>query len=53
MRAIDAGLVICHECHQLNRHQPELKRQFCTRCGGRIHARRPNSLVRTLSLIHI
>lgn len=51
MRAIDAGLVICHECHQLNRHQPELKRQFCTRCGGRIHERRPNSLVRTWALL--
>ncbi|AEF20847.1 MULTISPECIES: paraquat-inducible protein A [Pseudomonadaceae] len=51
MRAIDAGLIICHECHQLNRHEPELKRQFCSRCGGRIHERRPNSLARTWALL--
>ncbi|OLU27788.1 paraquat-inducible membrane protein A [Pseudomonas sp. PA15(2017)] len=51
MRAIDAGLIICHECHQLNPHQPELERQFCSRCGGRIHERRPNSLVRTWALL--
>ncbi|TBU96770.1 paraquat-inducible protein A [Phytopseudomonas dryadis] len=51
MRAIDAGLLICHECHQLNRHEPELKRQYCSRCGGQVHARRPNSLVRTWALL--
>lgn len=51
MRAIDAGLLICHECHQLNRHQPDLKRQFCSRCGGRIHPRQPNSLMRTWALL--
>ena len=51
MRAIDAGLIICHECHQLNRHQPDLQRQFCTRCGGRIHERQPNSLARTWALL--
>ena len=51
MRAIDAGLIICHECHQLNRQQPDLQRQFCTRCGGRIHERQPNSLARTWALL--
>jgi len=51
VRAIDAGLIICHECHQLNRQQPDLQRQFCTRCGGRIHERQPNSLARTWALL--
>ena len=50
-RAIDAGLLVCHECHQLNRRQPELARQFCTRCGAQVHARRPNSLIRTWALL--
>ncbi|MGG5872324.1 paraquat-inducible protein A [Pseudomonas peli] len=51
MRAIDAGLLICHECHQLNPMQSEHGEQFCTRCGGHVHARRPNSLVRTWALL--
>ena len=50
-RAIDAGLLICHECHQLNRQQLELDRQYCTRCGAQVHARRPNSLIRTWALL--
>lgn len=51
MRAIDAGVLICHECHQLNRLQSDAGKQFCSRCGGRLHARRPNSLVRTWALL--
>lgn len=51
MRAIDAGLLICHECHQLNAQQRGSDKQFCTRCGGHLHARRPNSLVRTWALL--
>ncbi|MFG0722407.1 paraquat-inducible protein A [Pseudomonas sp. GLN_6] len=51
MRAIDAGLLICHECHQLNPLQQDSHKQFCTRCGGRLHERRPNSLVRTWALL--
>lgn len=51
MRAADAGLMVCHECHQLNRHQPEYVRQHCTRCGARVHMRRPNSIVRTWALL--
>ncbi len=49
MRAIDAGLVICHECHQLNVQQSG--QQFCNRCGSHLHARRPNSLARTWALL--
>ncbi|MEB2328316.1 MAG: paraquat-inducible protein A [Pseudomonas sp.] len=51
MRAADAGLMVCHECHQLNRHQPEHARQHCTRCGAHVHMRRPNSIVRTWALL--
>lgn len=51
MRAIDAGLLVCHECHQLNPIEPEVEHQYCSRCGGSVHARRPNSLVRTWALL--
>ncbi|VXC77999.1 Paraquat-inducible protein A [Pseudomonas sp. 8Z] len=51
MRAIDAGLLICHECHHLNRQEPEAEHQHCSRCGAQVHARRPNSLVRTWALL--
>lgn len=51
MRAIDAGILICTECHQLNRQQPNAHRQTCTRCGAAVHARRPNSVMRTWALL--
>jgi paraquat-inducible protein A len=51
MRAIDAGLLICHDCHQLNPHDETVHKQFCSRCGGHVHDRRPNSLVRTWALL--
>ena len=51
MRAIDADLLVCHECHKLNKLEPDSRRQFCSRCGGVIHARRPDSLVRTWALL--
>ena len=51
MRAIDAGILICGECHELNRQDPETDEQTCTRCGALVHARRPDSLMRTLSVL--
>ena len=51
MRAIDAGILICVECHQLNRQIPDSSRQICTRCGARVHARRTDSLRRTWALL--
>lgn len=50
MRAIDAGLVLCPECHQL---QPliEPRGQACRRCGATVHPRRPNSLSKTWALL--
>lgn len=50
MRAIDAGILVCDECHQLNRQIPG-ERQRCRRCGARLHARRPQSIVRTWALL--
>ncbi|QAY84323.1 paraquat-inducible protein A [Pseudomonas arsenicoxydans] len=51
MRAIDAGILICTECHELNKLQEDADEQSCTRCGALVHARRPNSLVRTWALL--
>lgn len=51
MRAIDAGILICTECHELNRQEAGTTGQTCTRCGAIVHARRPNSLVRTWALL--
>lgn len=51
MRAADAGLMVCHECHQLNRATPGIKHQHCSRCGARVHMRRPNSIARTWALL--
>ena len=50
MRAIDAGILVCGECHQLNRLQPG-ERQYCRRCSAPLHARRPNSIGRTWALL--
>ena len=51
MRAIDAGILICGECHELSRQDPDTDEQTCTRCGALVHARRPNSLTRTWALL--
>ncbi|MCK1792926.1 paraquat-inducible protein A [Pseudomonas violetae] len=51
MRAIDAGILICTECHELNRQDADTDEQVCARCGALVHDRRPNSLVRTWALL--
>ncbi|EKT4466659.1 paraquat-inducible protein A [Pseudomonas juntendi] len=51
MRALDAGILVCNECHELNRQEPGSDSQTCTRCGAIVHARRPNSIVRTWALL--
>ncbi|MBB3104148.1 paraquat-inducible protein A [Azomonas macrocytogenes] len=51
MRAINAGLLLCPECHKLDRIQPGQRKQFCKRCGARVFVRRPNSLARTWALL--
>jgi paraquat-inducible protein A len=54
MRAIDAGILVCGECHGLNRQEDEGDAghtQLCSRCGGQLHARKPDSLRRTWALL--
>nr|WP_314527399.1 paraquat-inducible protein A [uncultured Pseudomonas sp.] len=51
MRAIDAGILICVECHELNMQKDETDEQVCTRCGALVRARRPDSLTRTWALL--
>lgn len=50
MRALDAGILACHECQQLNR-PPAGQPPRCRRCGARLHGRRPNSIARTWALL--
>ncbi|MBS7558991.1 paraquat-inducible membrane protein A [Pseudomonas protegens] len=51
MRAIDAGILICTECHELNRQEADSDGQTCTRCGASVYPRRPNSILRTWALL--
>ncbi|MBK5537144.1 paraquat-inducible protein A [Pseudomonas sp. TH05] len=51
MRAIEAGILICTECHELNKQEPDADEQVCTRCGALVHPRRPNSIMRTWALL--
>jgi paraquat-inducible protein A len=51
MRAIDAGILICVECHQLNRLEQGIDGQPCTRCGAIVRIRRKDSLKRTWALL--
>lgn len=41
------GLVRCESCALLHRAAPGLREAACTRCGARLHARKPASLERT------
>ncbi|WP_031320542.1 paraquat-inducible protein A [Pseudomonas piscis] len=50
MRAIDAGIWGCGECHQLNPASQEQSPR-CSRCSAVLHARRPNSIRRTWALL--
>ena len=45
--AARAGFLLCEECFQLNRVEPAREAPTCTRCSGKLHARRPNSITRT------
>ncbi|RCU51653.1 paraquat-inducible membrane protein A [Corallincola luteus] len=51
-RAIHRGLVLCHDCHKLNRWDIKQAHaiQRCGRCGAKMHPRKPNSLARTWAL---
>ena len=45
--AARAGFVLCEHCFQTNRMEPGLEAPACARCGGSLHARRPDSLARS------
>ena len=47
------GLVSCSDCHLLSRWPKVSGSQavFCPRCGGELHQRKPNSLMRTWALL--
>lgn len=51
MRAIDAGIIVCDECHQLNRADPDDNHGDCTRCGAGLYSRRRDSITRTWALL--
>ena len=41
------GYLLCEECFQLNPVERAQAHPACTRCEGKLHARRPNSITRT------
>lgn len=51
MRAIDANLWVCGDCHQITRVQANAVDPTCRRCGTRLYARKPNSIARTWALL--
>lgn len=51
MRAIEKGIVICPDCHQLAHWRAQDTPQTCERCGTRLYRRRPDSLARTWALL--
>lgn len=50
MRAIDANLLVCPECHQLDRIR-SCHYQHCKRCGARVSVRRLGTLNKTLAFL--
>lgn len=53
LSARQLGLVSCHDCHLLSRMPKLSARQVaqCPRCGGELHQRKPNSIMRTWALV--
>ncbi|KAB0655395.1 paraquat-inducible protein A [Burkholderia territorii] len=46
-----AGLIACHTCGRLAPRLPRAADQRCSRCGSRLHQRRPDSIKRTAALL--
>ena len=44
--ALQAGLLVCRACEQVNRPTPDGHRGVCARCGEALRWRKPESLVR-------
>lgn len=53
LTAKTTGLISCTTCHLLlqNTRNPEGQTGKCPRCGATLHSRKPNSIIRTWSLI--
>ncbi len=48
------GLVSCRDCHLLSRWPKKISPSqaiYCPRCGGELHQRKPNSIMRTWALL--
>lgn len=50
MRAIDLGLLVCPDCHQIDRPR-HCAYQHCKRCGARVYVRRPNTTGKTWAFL--
>ena len=51
MTAAEAGLLLCHTCHQLNRPSGAGHDLVCTRCGASLHVRKPDSIARSWAFL--
>jgi paraquat-inducible protein A len=52
--AASAGLIACHACGNVDKCAPSLAAnevQHCSRCGGVLHLRKPDSIARTWALL--
>lgn len=49
MQAIEQGIIVCRCCHQIASIEKE--GEECSRCHSRLHARYPDSIMRTWSLL--
>jgi paraquat-inducible protein A len=49
--AMGSGLMTCHSCGLLMRSAAHRHDAVCPRCGGHVHARKPNSISRTWAFL--
>jgi len=49
--AASLGLCACHVCGLVSQPPPVRSELACSRCGARLHARKPNSIARTWALL--
>jgi len=46
-----AGLMVCHECHKVVPGGVENTSVICPRCGSAVHLRKPDSIMKSWSLV--
>jgi paraquat-inducible protein A len=49
--AAEAGLLVCPDCHLLNRPSSMLYPLTCARCGASVHVRKPDSIRRAWAFL--